>query len=548
MPDRWITIEDLMDKGYIAKTISENDEVIAKPIQNNIDEVEVTPEETKMFISDARGYKIQLPIAVVREEKISKTLGNSNEEAETEYIRLYIEEQRERFLFDIYIPMDEEERTNSWDTNVHLRIGAEARIAQHYSKDYVEMWFPGRQDRGMEGLCFDVPPSMYKYIKKAFSSIGVIIKESEQEEEKMEELKPINYTFEANPTEEELEKMISLVDLSTFAKMIKARLASQGTTNRIAEVNEEWAKNYLRTWATSKYKFYKMFGDNLSVQKKVDVEKTDFEFQQIKKELIGKFPLYKPILERISYKALRENTIKTKTASYINEVFFEDVNVKNHLSLTKFISLFGNKELDTEVSKIYQDKGTAHIYISINPIDFLTVSVNKSGWESCHNFYKGCYANAGLAYMNDATSLVAFRSENDMEIKVADKKIKWNTKNWRQMIYMSETNSSIVFSRQYPYDSDEVTKNVREMFEKYVSDFFGGSNKWILYHHQDRANVKVERGCGDLLYNDVAHQYGHKVIRAKDDTEKERTRIPIGKDVYGIISGNNILYGDVSIW
>ena len=88
------------------------------------------------------------------------------------------------------------------------------------------------------------------------------------------------------------------------------------------------------------------------------------------------------------------------------------------------------------------------------------------------------------------------------------------------MIYISKENSSIIFSRQYPNESDNLAKVVREMFEDIVSDYFGVENKWKVYSNVEGANIETDNE--ELLYNDVNNGFGHKVVKNKFDIDLDK--------------------------
>lgn len=383
----------------------------------------------------------------------------------------------------------------------------------------------------------------YSYSQIDFRTDG---NEPEVEEEEKEK---IDFAQGYTPTDEEIDEMISKVDIDTFNKVIKNRIYNDIPSHRLEElkqINRAWARKFLRRWAESKFKFYKILGNQLSIEQEVEVERDDAYFNNKRDDLAMKFPIYYKVIKSISTVCYRNNELIP--GAYPFE-YAGDARVKDHMKLTGFISLFGNNELDSELSKLYQCKGIAKIHISIDPIDYLTVSINNSGWRSCHNFFDGEWRNAGLSLLFDKTSLVSY---------VSDKKVHypqryefdWNSKSWRQMIYMSEHSSSIVFSRQYPFDSDSYIKAVRSMFEEKVSNFFGAENKWKLYGHVDRANVEVYKDEDwSTLYNDVAEGFGHKVVRNKQDINiGDFDSILIGSDIYKLNDESERLGEHESIW
>ena len=253
--------------------------------------------------------------------------------------------------------------------------------------------------------------------------------------------------------------------------------------------------------------------------------------------------MYEHVLHDIDVSCFYNNKVrKSEMCSY----FFNDKRVHEGMKITKLISMYGNKDLDMEISKIYQDKGKGNIYISIDPIDYLTVSINKSGWGSCHNLFDGCFRNAGLSYMIDETSLVAYRSESK---NLYNEKFpfEWNSKRWRQMIYVSKKSSIMAFSRQYPNTNTTLAKEIRLLLEDVMSKYYGSENRWKLSNDLRKFNAWVYKKDCAPLYNDIDNGYNHKAVKAKDDIMQDKEKIMIGDEVQ-VFNGGDLVDGDGRLW
>lgn len=96
-----------------------------------------------------------------------------------------------------------------------------------------------------------------------------------------------------------------------------------------------------------------------------------------------------------------------------------------------------------------------NLCLSIHPIDYLTASVNKSGWSTCYNPFKctGDYFRATIAYMMNPYTIIAYlESHKPMhlgELEVSNKK-------WRNFFYIDEDVLTSV--RGYPYDNSALDK------------------------------------------------------------------------------------------
>ena len=102
-------------------------------------------------------------------------------------------------------------------------------------------------------------------------------------------------------------------------------------------------------------------------------------------------------------------------------------------------------------------KGT--VGLSIHPLDYLTMSDNSLGWESCMNWTKGggCYRMGTVEMMNSPMVLVAYlRSDKDFYFGSRSRGEKWNNKKWRNLYIINE--SVITGVKQYPYYNESLDK------------------------------------------------------------------------------------------
>lgn len=100
--------------------------------------------------------------------------------------------------------------------------------------------------------------------------------------------------------------------------------------------------------------------------------------------------------------------------------------------------------------------------ISLNPLDYLTMSVGNS-WHSCHHIQNGGYKGGCLSYMLDSTSIITFVIPN------LDGKIHETPKYYRQMIHYN--NNLFIQSRLYPQGNDGAT-NLYDKFRNIVMNEF----------------------------------------------------------------------------
>lgn len=305
--------------------------------------------------------------------------------------------------------------------------------------------------------------------------------------------------------DEIISEMMGKINIDRITKIVNAKLFWHGFDSK-ALTNKEITA-WLNNWAEAKWKIYMALGRNISIKTTVKYEKDDRTFKEDIEELCNMYPKYIDVLNNFSTIDYKKNEI-----SYIPEVYerYKSViNISKGMKLSKFLSKFlQDSDFDISISKVLQDKHTEReLYISIDPFDYLTSSINKSGWNSCHNFITGEHGNGCVSYMLDKCTLVAYTCNGkEYEYCIGGHKFNGNSKNWRQLIFLSTEGNQCIFSRQYPqsYYNDIIAKATREMIEESISNFCGITNKWIVhknYSIKDRDYTYPY----SFAYNDIPH-------------------------------------------
>ena len=129
-----------------------------------------------------------------------------------------------------------------------------------------------------------------------------------------------------------------------------------------------------------------------------------------------------------------------------------------------------------------------HTVISINPIDYLTMSFGNS-WKSCHDIdkfndrhcngdgYHGCYSGGTLSYMLDSSSVVYYTIDHHYNGTDFEFQPKVN----RCMFHLGE--DKLVQGRVYPQSNDgdqTIYTEIRNIMQKVVSEMFNTDNLWKL--------------------------------------------------------------------
>lgn len=104
--------------------------------------------------------------------------------------------------------------------------------------------------------------------------------------------------------------------------------------------------------------------------------------------------------------------------------------------------------------------------LSIHPMDYITMSDNDCGWDSCMNWCTdegGDYRIGTVEMMNSPCVIVAYvKSATPFKFLYHSKDNEhstWNSKKWREL-FIVEDDSLITEIKAYPYDNEEFTRAV----------------------------------------------------------------------------------------
>lgn len=347
---------------------------------------------------------------------------------------------------------------------------------------------------------------------------NVITTSEENKEKKPEDIKPfvsIKSRAEAFLVENKLSKeeimneMLSKVDISRITNIVNSHIVGVGerySKETQTRVNKEQIEKWLKKWAELKWMFYVQFNRNFFIKTTVKYEKADWEFCLQLNELCAKYPKYALNVDMFDVSEYRKNRIDFSRDSILEKIF----PMKAGMKVSKYLSqLIGDTQFDIDLSKILQDKYIEQdLYISIDPYDYLTSSINRSGWRSCHNFIDGEHAVGSASYMFDDCTLVAYMTHGkEYEYNLNNYKFKGNSKNWRQLIYVDTADNRCIFSRQYPqdYNNADVAKYTRELLEENMSKFCDINNIWKISRNKSLKGTHYHFPY-TMAYNDIPYQ------------------------------------------
>lgn len=228
-----------------------------------------------------------------------------------------------------------------------------------------------------------------------------------------------------------------------------------------ATVKPEVITEYVEKWKTAKGLWIKRFRDSTiyTVPDPVVCELNEDE----KTKLIDKFLLdVEPLIPTtVAFghfkKFVKEQGISAASNIVSKEFMLPQGQIipKGMKLLRAFKYFFEDKELLTTVQDamnlvISKCKFSGYLHLSVDPLDYLTISENNYGWRSCHAL-DGDYIAGNLEYMMDNATIICYIDDNtQVQLHSFPEGLKWNNKKWRMLLFCSENGETIFAGRQYP--------------------------------------------------------------------------------------------------
>lgn len=253
----------------------------------------------------------------------------------------------------------------------------------------------------------------------------------------------------------EIEKeMLSQVDVEGLEKLIL----------HLSNLNEDLRidiREHLNNWAKNKSHLYLAFGKKLKLEKEIEL---DFSGNSnYVKSLISKF--YQEITQAKVKRFLKSCSNAEVVMNCLNRnVSFENVKFRAGDKISKCIGKILDlyditpAEKDSVLIKfsmlIQGVKAKGSAVLSIDPVDYITMSENNSNWESCHAM-SGCFRTGPFAYLQDSSTTISYvKPKDDCVFTYSDSKtLTYSNKNWRQIVLFSKELKYATQLRQYPYTS-----------------------------------------------------------------------------------------------
>lgn len=324
-----------------------------------------------------------------------------------------------------------------------------------------------------------------------------------------------------------MEEMKTKVNIKDFKKIYAGAL-------KLIPNNLKGIDLLLQQWAFNKKEIYKVLGKELAIRKEIECSKDENMVKDEVTKMCNVIPAFSLMLPYVSYREILSNKLEHEISLFSNTKVYTAGD-----KVSKMIAeIYQSEKLNMLLSDIIaQTKVKGIVEVSIDPIEYLLMSCNISGWTSCHTIYKighnaksyGCYSAGIFSYMCDNVSLIAFKHDGkEYDFKIANQTIKAKSKNWRQMVWLDKKYDFFVTSRQYPVDIKEANEAVRELIEGSINSN-NEEKKWIHSHDQRKvkariSNYKPEKRA--LHYNDILNGYNGDLCYKKGiDLKNKKTKV-----------------------
>ena len=160
------------------------------------------------------------------------------------------------------------------------------------------------------------------------------------------------------------------------------------------------------------------------------------------------------------------------------------------------IGLEDYEQFRLEHSRILNTKKiTGTLCLSIHPMDYMTMSMNKEKWTSCMNWGEpGSYRGGTIEVMNSPMVVVAYLKSDTNEYEWEDGG-SWNSKKWRLLMVVNH--DAILSIKAYPYHHEELAQTAIN----YLKEFAAKNLNW---YYGDTCVVPCEE---TFLYADTNTYY-----------------------------------------
>lgn len=232
----------------------------------------------------------------------------------------------------------------------------------------------------------------------------------------------------------------------------------------------------LREWNKSKQTLFNIFGEKLMLEKEIQVEDGDNKkIREINNYLNSTNPgtdFINSVRKLFTFNGTYfEDTYATYNLTQAKQLFtnrvakefsyrnkdYKVIKVPEGAKVMRVLQRIA-KEFDLPDFEIFRNhisriteirKSKIKFTLSIHPLDYMTMSDNANGWESCMNWTQGpgSYRAGTIEMMNSPVVVVAYIATKPYY--PANTSIEWTSKSWRELIIVHP--NTICSVKSYPY-------------------------------------------------------------------------------------------------
>lgn len=259
----------------------------------------------------------------------------------------------------------------------------------------------------------------------------------------------------------------------------------------------------LNKWAEKKVDLYIKFGRELKMEKQVECSISEHQCRKIREDFVGEYsaPQYlisNAFVQRVSLSESSNNYLE-KDYWIFGTRFAKGMRVSRC-----FKQMLPAKLVDDYQTKfsmfVQKFKVLGKAVVSIDPIDYLTMSVNNSGWRSCHIITNGIHKAGCLSYMLDASTAIAYVTDKEVFANRKYEGLSYNNKLWRQCVHIGD--DFALQARQYPgmniSNKNAISEILKDMFNEYFD-----TDSFIYESKSSHELAKLQFDEDGNAYNDI---------------------------------------------
>jgi len=356
-------------------------------------------------------------------------------------------------------------------------------------------------------------------------------KDSLNKEEEGDKLATTKYSIVNEKNEEIIKEMISKVDLKRFKKLLA--IAGSNSYNKKMP-NKDVVNEYLKDWAVAKYDFYVMMGNNLSVTEEVEVDINEPLMANMISSLCMKHPRYATLMMNFQTDEVLRDSIRY-TDRHVIRLIASNLYVKSNKVSDIIRHIVKNKDFIKDFDDIMKSKVVkSNVTISIDPYDYIMC---RDG--DLDGFIHGIdgYVSSGIGRMLDECTLVGFACGNEITTqKKYGFAVDGAFKSWVQFIHLDKNTCCTIFSKQFTSKNESISKCVRQMLEKIMSDKLGIINKWRITRNSYGGKINY----ATTIYRDAVRDEHVSIAHSESvDIDKDAV-FDIGVDAKCVYCGKTM--------